>query len=381
MAKPKALSIILLLGIVSLFADITYEGARGVIPTYLTIILGAPVAILGIVTGLGDFIGYGFRLVSGRLADVTRGYWALTFVGYFVNLIAIPLLAFAGNWQLAALLIVIERLGKAIRTPSRDLIISVAAKDMGRGKAFGVHEVLDQVGAVTGPLIASLVLFTYNQYSAAFLSFSLPAILAMLTLYIAYHLYGKLEISPRRSQGIKFANLDRRYWIYMASIALSTAGFMNIAFILYRSYGVFPDWFIPLLFLIAQAIDAVSGMFFGILYDRHGLRVLAFGFPIAALIPIVALQATPYTLIGSALLFGIVLGIQETIQRAAVADLINVEMRGTAYGIFNAAFGLAWLIGGAIVGILYELDFRLIIAYSVIFQVGASILITRLILK
>ncbi len=381
MANQKAWSIILLMGIVSLFADIAYEGARGVIPTYLTIILGAPVAVLGVVTGLGDFIGYGFRLASGRLADVTRGYWTLTFVGYLVNLLAIPLLAFAGNWQLAALLIVIERLGKAIRTPSRDLIISVAAKDMGRGKAFGIHEVLDQVGAVVGPLIASLVLLTYNQYRVAFLSFSLPAILAMLTLYIAYRFYGKHEISPRRSHGIKFANLDRAYWIYVASVSLSTAGFMHIAFILYRSYGVFPDWLIPILFLLAQAIDAVSGIFFGILYDRYGLKVVTFGFPIAALIPIAALQATPYTLIVSALLFGIVLGMQETIQRAAVADLINVEMRGTAYGIFNAAFGLAWLIGGAVVGIFYELDFRLIIAYSVLLQVGAAILITRLIRK
>ncbi|MBO3842886.1 MAG: MFS transporter [Candidatus Brockarchaeota archaeon] len=366
MVGRKVLPIIVMMGIVSLFADITYEGARGVIPTYLTIILGAPVAVLGVVTGLGDFVGYGFRLVSGRLADVTRRYWTITFLGYFVNLVAIPLLAFAGDWQLAALLVVVERLGKAIRTPSRDLIISVAAKDAWRGKAFGVHEALDQIGAVAGPLIASLILLRYNQYSLVFLSFGLPAALAMLTLYATYRLYGKLEMASATSGRAGSARLSRTYWIYVAAVALSTVGFMHVAFILYRAHGVFADWFIPLLYLLAQAIDAFSGLLFGTLYDRIGLKVVAFGFPLTALVPIVALHPTQYTLVASALLFGTVLGMQETIQRAAVADLASVEMRGSAYGIFNAAFGFAWLAGGAIVGLLYELDFKLIIAYSVL---------------
>ncbi|MBS7625903.1 MFS transporter, partial [Candidatus Bathyarchaeota archaeon] len=211
MISRKVLPIIFLMGLVSLFADITYEGARGIIPTYLTIILGAPVAVLGIVTGVGDFIGYGFRLVSGKLADATRRYWTMTFIGYFVNLLAIPLLAFAGDWQLASMLIILERLGKAVRTPSRDFIISVAAKDMGRGKAFGIHEALDQVGAVAGPLIASLILLRYNNYGLAFLSFSIPAILAMLILYATYKLYGMYEISRTRSERAVSTGLGRTY--------------------------------------------------------------------------------------------------------------------------------------------------------------------------
>jgi len=379
--KHKALSIIFLMGIVSLFADITYEGARGIIPTYLTIILGAPVAVLGIVTGLGDSVGYAFRLVSGKLADVTRRYWFFTFVGYFTNLLAIPLLAFATNWQWAALIIVVERLGKAIRTPSRDLIISVVAKDMGKGKAFGLHEALDQVGAIAGPLIASAILFTYSLYRPAFLFFSLPAVAALATLFMAYRFYGKQEISPRSPGEVRFADLGKVYWIYLASITLSTAGFMHIAFILYRSYGVFPDWFIPIVFLLAQVADAFSGILFGFLYDKHGLRIILFGFPIAALIPVVAFQAAPTTLIVAALLFGVVLGMQETIQKAAVADIINVERRGTAYGVFNATFGLAWLIGGATIGMLYEMDFRLIIAYSILLQAGAAVLMSKLFWK
>ncbi|MEM3381657.1 MAG: MFS transporter [Candidatus Bathyarchaeia archaeon] len=379
MFSRKVLPIIFLMGLVSLFADITYEGARGIIPTYLTIILGAPVAMLGIVTGVGDFIGYGFRLVSGKLADVTRRYWTITFIGYLVNLLAIPLLAFAGNWQLASMLIILERLGKAVRTPSRDFIISVAAKDMGRGKAFGIHEALDQVGAVAGPLIASLILLTYSNYGLAFLSFSIPAIIAMLILYATYRLYGMYEVSPTRSKRAVSTGLGRTYWLYVASVTLSTAGFMHVAFILYRSYGLFADWFIPLLYLLAQAIDAFSGLFFGVFYDRFGLKVVAFSFPLTALIPIVAFHQTQYTLIGSALLFGVVLGLQETIQRAAVADLTSAEVRGSAYGIFNAAYGLAWLAGGSLVGILYEINFTLIIFYSVLLQVVASLLIASLI--
>lgn len=373
------MSIIVMMGLVSLFADITYEGARGIIPTYLTVILGAPVAILGVVTGVGDFIGYGFRLVSGKLADVTRRYWTITFIGYFVNLLAIPLLALSGNWWLASMLIIMERLGKAVRTPSRDFIISVAAKDMGRGKAFGVHEALDQVGAVAGPLIASLILLKYNNYGLAFLSFSIPAFVAILILYATYRLYGTCETSSSGSEKVISTGLGRTYWLYVASVTLSTAGFMHVAFILYRSYGLFPDWVIPLLYLSAQAIDAPSGLLFGTFYDRFGLKIVALSFPLTALIPIVALHPTPYTLIVSALLFGVVLGLQETIQRAAVADLTSVDVRGSAYGIFNAAFGFAWLAGGSLMGILYELDFKLITIYSALLQFGALLLMTSLI--
>ncbi|MEM3736919.1 MAG: MFS transporter [Candidatus Bathyarchaeia archaeon] len=379
--RRNALLVIILMGVVSLFADVTYEGARGIIPVYLTAILGAPVAVLGIVIGLGDFVGYGFRLVSGRLADVTRGYWALTIIGYLLNLLAVPLLAFSGSWQLAALLIIVERLGKAVRTPSRDFIISVVSKDFGRGKAFGIHEALDQIGAVAGPTIASLVLFTYNQYSMAFLLFSIPAALAILTLSAAYSFYKRQEIPSRRGDEARRTGLYRAYWVYTASITLSTAGFMSIAFILYRSHGVFPDWFIPIIFLLAQAVDALSGLLFGVLYDRYGLKIVSLAFPTAALVPIVALNVTPQTLLISASLFGIVLGAQETVQRAAVADLVDAEMRGTAYGIFNALFGLAWFIGGVVVGILYEVDFKLIIAYSTFLQVGATILMSKLIWK
>ena len=120
---------------VSLLADITYEGARSITGPYLAI-LGANAAVVGFVAGFGELVGYGLRLVSGYLADRTGKYWTITIVGYAINLLAVPLLALADQWWLAALLIIIERMGKGMRVPSRDAMLSHAGHRMGMGWAF-----------------------------------------------------------------------------------------------------------------------------------------------------------------------------------------------------------------------------------------------------
>ena len=168
----KAFKVVIFLGLVSLFADITYEGARGVIGPFL-FTLGASATIVGLVSGLGELIGYGFRLISGYVADKTKRYWAITIVGYFINLIAVPLLAFAGSWEIASVLIVAERFGKAIRTPARDTILSYASSSIGYGKGFGLHEAIDQIGAIVGPLLVAGVIYSSKSYSLAFLSLGL----------------------------------------------------------------------------------------------------------------------------------------------------------------------------------------------------------------
>ena len=140
--KNHALKFIILLGIVSLFADMTYEGARSITGPYLAL-LGASAAVVGFVAGFGELVGYALRLVSGYMADKTRRYWAMTIIGYAVNLLAVPLLALAGNWPMAAILLIAERMGKAIRTPPRDVMLSHAASQVGRGWGFGLHEAMD----------------------------------------------------------------------------------------------------------------------------------------------------------------------------------------------------------------------------------------------
>src|SRR5437764_6155531 len=157
-AKATALKFVLLIGVMSFFADFTYEGSRSIIGPYLAM-LGASAAAVGIVTGFGELLGYGLRLVSWRLSDQTGKYWPITIFGYIIQMLAVPLLALAGSWQVAALLIILERIGKATRNPPRDVMLSHAAKEMGYGWAFGVHEALDQSGALFGPLVVAAVLF------------------------------------------------------------------------------------------------------------------------------------------------------------------------------------------------------------------------------
>jgi len=369
--------LIFLLGLVSLFADVTYEGARSVIPVYFTFILGATVFLLGVVVSFGDFLGYGLRLVTGPLADLWRKYWAMTFIGYLVNLMAVPLLALAGNWQSAALLIVLERVGKAIRTPARDVIISNVSKGVGRGKAFGIHEVMDQVGAVAGPSLAMAILyFREADYRFTFLVFSIPAFMALLALVVAYFFYRshEAELTPERPE-IE-GTLQRKYWTYLLVIFISTAGFMQMQFLLYRAkeHAVMAEWMVPSLMLMAMAVDALFAIVAGFAYDRFGLKVIYTVFPATAIAVLPAMFPSSALFFLSAVMIGVVLGLQETVERAAVADLAPVKVRGKAYGIFNGAYGFSLLVGGATIGYLYTLGFETIVAYAILTQIVASII-------
>ena len=187
-SKAHALKFIILLGIVSLFADITYEGARSINGPYLAL-LGASATTVGIVAGFGELIGHSLRLVSGYISDKIGRYWAITLFGYTLNMLAVPALALAGRWEIAAVLMITERIGKAIRTPARDAMLSHATREIGRGKGFGLHEALDQIGAVLGPLIVSGVLYFKGGYRTSFVTLLIPAIMAISVLMTARWLY------------------------------------------------------------------------------------------------------------------------------------------------------------------------------------------------
>lgn len=362
---------IILLGIVSLFGDVTYEGARSVAGPYLAT-LGASPGVVSLVAGIGEFVGYALRLASGYLADRTKAYWPLTFIGYGL-LLSIPLLAFAGYWQLAAVLIILERVGKAIRSPARDTMLSYAAKGVGRGWGFAVHEALDQVGAIIGPLAFSLVLLYHDSYREGFTLLWIPALLTVAVLTIARRKVPspqKLEAPGEANRQGDKGKLPRVFWFYTIFTLLSVAGFVNFQLISSHLHdqGIVPDAQIPIIYGIAMGVDALAALLVGKTYDRIGLISLL-AVPLLTLpIPFLAFSHSySLVLIGMAL-WGVVMGIQETIMRAAIADLTSVERRGFAYGVFNTALGAGWLLGGALMGLLYELSINYLILFAVVME-------------
>ncbi|MEW6001636.1 MAG: MFS transporter [Nitrospirota bacterium] len=373
--KRISYHLIFLFGIVSLFGDITYEGARSITGPYLAI-LGASAGMVGLVSGVGEFIGYALRLISGRFADRTRAYWLLTIIGY-VLVLSIPLLALVGHWQAAAILLIVERMGKAIRTPARDAILSHATKQVGRGWGFAIHEALDQVGAFIGPLLFTVVFILEGSYRDGFIALWIPALLCLFFLVIArvkVPTPEKLETSggetesARKSPGFK---LPKVFWFYTLFIFLSVAGFSHFQIISYhlKVKSIFPDSHIPLYYAIAMGVDALVALIIGKIYDRTGLTSLI-AIPLVTLpIPFFAFSLSHNFAVIGIVLWGAVMGIHETTMRAAIADLIPFEHRGFAYGIFNTAYGASWFLGSTLMGFLYDFSISYLIMFVVLMEI------------
>ena len=352
--RKTALRFILLMGVVSLFGDITYEGGRSVAGPFLAS-LGAGAALIGLIGGAGEFVGYALRIFSGRLADRRGMHWFFVILGYSL-ILAIPLLAFTGRWETAVVLILLERAGKAVRAPSRDAILSHAAKAVGRGFGFGIHEAMDQIGALAGPLLMSLALFVGWGYRGAFALLALPGLLTIAFVSAARAKVPVPETFERpesSSPGEK--KLSSSFWLYTAFVFLSVAGFANFPLISYHftAKAVVSVRAIPLLYALAMGVDGAVAILIGKFYDRAGFASL-FAIPILTLlIPFFAFSPNIPGAVAGMVLWGAAMGIHETIMRAAIADLTPRDRRGTAYGIFNAAYGLAWALGGAAMGFLY----------------------------
>jgi MFS family permease len=372
-SRTTALKFVVLLGVVSLFADMTYEGARSITGPYLGL-LGASGTIIGVVAGFGELIGYALRLVSGFIADKTGKYWTITLLGYGINMIAVPLLALAGHWELAAFFTIAERMGKAIRTPARDAMLSHATVEMGRGWGFGLHEALDQIGALLGPLIVAGVLHFRNSYQTGFAILAIPAVLALSVLAAARVLYPNprdLEVEvPDLKRTKSFPPAFR--W-YLAAAACVAAGYADFPLIAYhfKAVAVVPEVWIPTFYAIAMGVDALAALVFGRLFDRVGLPILMVAILISAPFALLVFQGGFYGALGGMVLWGIGLGAQESIMRAAIAGMVPADQRASAYGVFNAGFGLYWFFGSAIMGWFYDVSIFNLIAFSVVTQVSA----------
>ncbi|MGZ3395311.1 MAG: MFS transporter [Isosphaeraceae bacterium] len=370
--RSPALRFVVLLGVVSLFADMTYEGARSVTGPFLAV-LGASGTAVGLIAGLGELIGYSLRLASGYLADRTGRYWAITLVGYGLNMIAVPLLALAGRWEIAAALMICERVGKAIRTPARDAMLSHATHQVGHGWGFGLHEAMDQAGAVVGPLIVAAVLATGGEYRTGFAVLLVPATVTLGILLLARWLYPSprdLEPATPTYHGRGF---PLAFWLYLAAAALVAAGYADFPLIAYHfgKTSVVPAGWIPVFYAAAMGVDALAALAFGRCFDRFGLATLIVAVLCSAFFAPLVFLGGFYPALGGMALWGIGMGAQESILRAAIAGMIPRDRRGVAYGVFNSSYGLAWFAGSAAMGILYDVSLPTLIGFSVLVQLGA----------
>lgn len=361
---------IILLGVVSLFADMTYEGAKSITGSYLAI-LGASATAVALIIGFGELIGYTPRILSGSLIDKTGRYWTLMFIGYGVNLFAVPFLAFTGDWTTVAVLIIIERAGKAIRAPARDAMLSHAAKGIGSGWAFGLHEALSSIGAMLGPVAVAIVLMSKGGYQLGFLILLFPAIVAMIILVAAWKHYP----TPRDFEAVEVPRgpkkFPRVFWLYVAGASLIAAGFADFPFISYHFQKIasVPEIWIPIFYAVANGVDALGAIVFGRLFDNRGMTILIIGtFASAFFAPLVFLDNFYFALLGMTL-FGLGIGLQESVMRAIIVQMIPPNKRGSAYGIYSTAFGIFWFFGTALMGILYTYS----VQATVVFSIGAQL--------
>ena len=371
-SRKAAVRFIVALGLISLFGDVTYEGARSVIGPYLGT-LGASAFAVAFIAGFGEMVGYALRLVSGYAADKTRSYWFLVTVGYTLNLLAVPLLALAGNWWLAAILIVLERTGKAIRTPARDVMLSQAANQVGRGWGFGLHEAMDQTGALLGPLVVAAVLATSHEYWRAFAVLAIPAGLAIATLLTARSVFPNPIAFEKKSTGLATAGLSRTFWIYVIAAGLLAAGFVDFPLMSYHFQAdrLTTQTMIPILYAISNGIEGLAALVFGKLFDKIGIGALMIGALLSsASSPLVFLGGFGMAVAGM-VLWGAGMGAQQALLRAAIANIVPSERRGAAYGIFNTAYGLLWFAGSAAMGALYGVSKPGLVAFAMAAQLCA----------
>ena len=381
--KKAAILFLMLLGLISLLSDFTHEGARSIYGPYLGLI-GVSALVISFTSGLGEFIGQALRLVTGVIADKTKKYWAMMFIGYALNLLVIPLLMFvdASIWEVAIILILLERVGKGIRAPAKSALTSFTAPHLGAGKSFAIQEAMDQFGAFLGPIFVFVVL-SLNQvelrgYQMAFGLLGIFAILTLVILFTARLKYPHPDEfeSKKEIHGLKG---NKAFAFYMIAIALIALGFIDYPVLAYHisDYTEIDVVFVPLLYALAMGIDAVSALLFGQLYDKKGIVSLIIAIAISALITPVFffVEGIPGILFGVAL-WGIGMGAQESILKAVVSTTVSKEKRATAYGVFYTVFGSAWFLGSLIIGWLYGIS----ILYLVLFASGMEILAVILLL-
>lgn len=389
----QAMIFIILFGIVSLFSDMTHEGASSIRGAYMSL-LGASAGAIGFVSGLGELIGYSMRYVFGRLTDKTKRYWLMTIAGYVLDVLAVPALALVGEhgWIAACGLLIIQRMGKAIKKPAKDTIMSFAASQEGVGKSFGIQEVLDQIGAFLGPVLLYIVMLfktegsTFEIYSRCFAVLAVPGAITILLLLITKYKFPNPEnFEPEEKRFTPF-KVKKEFIFYIAGISLFAFGFIdysiiimhvsktytNISAQLTETSSLVNSGTLPLLYAGAMLVDAVAALVFGLMYDKKGVKALAWSTVISAPFAILVFgtKSISALLLGIAL-WGVGMGAQESILKAAVTKMVPKSSRATGYGVFECSFGVFWFLGSWLLGVLYDISIPAMITVSVVSQLAA----------
>ncbi len=362
------------------FGDMTYEGARGLMGPFLGS-LGASAATVGFVAGFGEFLGYGLRLVTGLWADRARAYWTFVVVGYALNGVVVVGLWASDRWEVALGFMLLERVGKAVRSPARSALVASAASAVGPGKAFGFDEALDQLGAVSGPLVTALVLFlapvelpTVARYQLAFLVLVLPVLGNLVAVSRAHRLLPSPDVLERRAVAVDWKGAPRLRW-YVAASLLLALGFADWALVAFHASqsGLLSQPALPVLYAAMMGVDALAALGFGRAFDVHGLTVLGVACLVSAgFAPAVFFAPSTAVLVFGGALWAVGLGAQESVFKAAIASLVPPQARARAYGLFFAAFGLAWWVGSTCLGVLYERSVAGAVVFSALTQLAAA---------
>ena len=394
-AAPTAWRVVWWFGFVSLFADMVYEGARSVYGPLLAA-LGASAVVVGLVTGAGEAVALVLRLAFGPLADRTGRYWSLTILGYGLTAVCVPLLALAPRLGVAGLafgatMILLERLGKAIRSPSKSALLAHVASAVGRGRGFGVHKALDQVGAFAGPLLVAGVVAISSLWTGMAV-LAVPGAIAMLLLFTlrrrvpdpaAYDETAAAspadEPAERRGWWAEAvgAGLSGDFFRYAIAASLTTGALVTFGIIGYHLTveGLLPVAAVPVVYAAAMAVEAVAALAVGSVYDRTGPRVLLVVPVLVALVPALALGSALAAVLVGVAAWGFAQGVQDSTIKAVVADLVEAPRRATAYGVFAGIQGLLAIVGGVGAGWLYERSLPALVVVVAITQVVALALL------
>lgn len=371
-ARRAALGFIVCLGVVSLFADMTYEGAHSIIGPLLGD-LGADMAWVAFISGAGEMVAASLRFFSGRFADRTHAYWTITGLGYAMNVIAVPALAFAGSWKIAALLIVAERTGKALRGPARDVLLSEATEEVGHGFGFGLHSIMDQTGAVVGPVLMWIAVARSHNYGTPFLWLAAPAcgtMVALLTARVLHPSRGSSAKIPRQQ------SLSKMFWVYCAAAGLLACGFVDFPVLArhFQTQAFLTQDQIPMLYAAAMAVNGITAFVFGRLFDRAGIVVLVGG-------TLISLLSLPFGFLSSSLTGAVAavacwatgLGAQDASLRSGIAQVVSMNKRGAAFGAFNGIYGVMWFLGSVAMGKMYAHSLTAVVAFGVVCQFAAAV--------
>jgi MFS family permease len=357
---------VLWLGVVSLLVDMVYEGARSITGPFLGS-LGASALTVGLVTGAGEAAALGFRLFSGPAADRSGRYWSWMVTGYAMTAICVPLMALApalGGAGLAfgSAMVLLERTGKAVRSPAKSVLLALAATNVGRGRGFGVHKALDQTGAFLGPLIVAAVVAVTTYQAAGLLALAVPGAAALGVLAWMHRHVGDPRRTAAGSQ-VRLERLPRMFYVYAVACALMTVGLMTFGVISFHLVheDLVAVAVVPIVYAGAMAAEAVASLGTGFAYDRVGAGTLVVLPIVVAAVPVLVFTDRVGLAVGGVLLWGAATGVQDSTVKALVADLVPVARLGTAYGAFAAFQAVAALAGGVLAGWLYDVDRALLV--------------------